>query len=593
MASAAYQSGPWSLNDLYPGIGAPEVQTALEQLEKHVAGLEAWRPRLGADLAPAHLAALLQDYEAMHRLLSRLVGFSQLRFAQDTQDQQAQAFMARVQQLAAEADNRTLFLKLWWKGLEQDAAERLIAGAGDYRYWLEALRRQRPYTLSEAEEKIVNLKDVNGVAALVTLYDSITNRYTFRLSVDGRVQEFTRGELAVYMRDPRAELREASYQELFRVYAQDAPILGQVFQYRVRDWRSEQVDLRGFRSPIAARNLSNDVPDEVVDQLLEVCRRNVPLFQRYFRLKARWLGVDRLRRYDVYAPLASADKRYSFDEAVRLVLESFRQFEPRLADMARRILDERHLDSEVRKGKRAGAFCATLTPDLTPWVLTSYQGRVEDVATLAHELGHAVHSQLAAHHTALTQDPSLPLAETASTFGEMLLTDRLTALDPDPAVRRDLLFRQMDDAYATIMRQAFFALFERQAAEMVHAGASVDELSQGYFENLREQFAESLELSQDFRHEWVAIPHIFHTPFYVYAYAFGQLLVLSLYQEYRRQGEAFKPRYLEILAAGGSLAPDQILGRAGVDIRSAAFWQGGFDVIASAISQLESLPQAG
>lgn len=585
-----YGQRRWNLDDLYPGIGSPEIETALGQLEQMVTALESLRPNLRADIPPVEFVSILERYDAMLRLLSRLGGFGYLSFAQDTQDQQAQTFLARVRQISAETDNRTLFLRLWWKDLEDEAAARLMAISGDYRYWLEALRLQRPYTLSEPEERVVNLKDVNGVAALVTLYDSITNRYAFHLTVDGQERELTRGEIQVYVRDASAELRAAAYQELNRVYARDASILGQIYQYRARDWRSENLDLRGYAAPISVRNLSNNIPDDVVDLLLETCRKNAPLFQRYFRLKARWLGVDKIRRYDIYAPVVQADTKYAFEQASRLVLESYAEFEPRVADLARRVFEENHIDSEIRKGKMSGAFSATIEPALTPWVLTSFQGRVDDVATLAHELGHSVHGLLASVHTGLTQDASLPLAETASTFGEMLLIDHLLAGNPDPRVQRDLLFRQMDDAYATIMRQAYFALFERQANDAVQAGGSVDDLSKVYFDNLAEQFGDSLDLSEDFRVEWVSIPHFFHTPFYVYAYAFGQLLVFSLYQQYRQEGAAFKPRYLEVLAAGGSDAPARILERAGIDIHSPAFWQGGFDVVEGALRRLEGIP---
>ncbi len=258
--------------------------------------------------------------------------------------------------------------------------------------------------------------------------------------------------------------------------------------------------------------------------------------------------------------------------------------------LARRVFDQNHVDSETRCGKRSGAFCASISPELTPWVLTSFQGRPRDVATLAHELGHAVHDLLAAHHTALTAHPSLPLAETASTFGEMMLVDRMLAEESDADVRRDLLFRQMDDAYATILRQAYFALFEREAAERIHAGARVEDLSGLYAQNLAEQFGDSVDLSDDFSLEWVVVPHFVHTPFYVYAYAFGQLLVLSLYRQYRQEGAAFKPRYLRILAAGGSDAPTRILQQAGIDVRSEAFWQGGFDVLRGSLESLEALP---
>jgi oligoendopeptidase F len=392
-----------------------------------------------------------------------------------------------------------------------------------------------------------------------------------------------------YNTDP--DLRAASYRELLRVYAAEGNVLGQVYQSLVRDWRNENVDVRRFASPIAVRNLGNDLPDEVVDTLLDVCRQKAPVFQRFFRLKAEWLGIDRLRRYDLYAPVGEVDRVYPVDEAVREVLAAFEAFEPTAARLARQVLDEHHYDGEIRPGKRAGAFCATIEPGLTPYVLQSYQGQPRDIATLAHELGHAIHGSLAAEHSALTQDATLPLAETASTFGEMLLIDRLLAQDPEPDVRRALLFRQMDDNYATILRQAYFAVFEREAHERVAAGAGVEALSDFYLETLQEQFGESIELTDDFRAEWLAIPHIYHTPFYVYAYAFGQLLVLSLYQQYREEGSAFVPRYLELLRAGGSDSPMGILGKAGVDVRQRAFWEKGFSVLERALEGLEELPR--
>ncbi len=237
------------------------------------------------------------------------------------------------------------------------------------------MRNFKPHTLSEAEEKIVNIKNTTGASALNTLYAAITNRYVFRLEVGGEVKELTRGEIMAYVRESDPDLRKAAYQEQYRVYGQDGPVLGQIYQTLVQDWRNEQVDLRRYSSPIAARNLANDIPDPVVDTLLEVCQRNAALYQRYFRLKARLLGMPRLRRYDIYAPVAKSDKTLSFDRAVELVLDSFSRFDPSLARLAQRVFADNHLDSEVRKGKRSGAFCATVSPDLTPWVLLNYQGR--------------------------------------------------------------------------------------------------------------------------------------------------------------------------------------------------------------------------
>ncbi len=585
----AYALTQWNLGELFPSFESPELQAAFDNVEEQVASFEGVRNKLSPEMDVETFLEVVRASEATARIVNKIYAFTGLSFSSNTQDQTAQTYMARVQQFAAEMQNRTLFFSLWWKALDDANAERLMAAAGDYRYYLEAMRHFKPHTLSEAEEKIINIKDVTGVGALETLYDAITNRYVFRLEVGGETKELTRGQLMAYVQGSDPDLRARAYQELYRVYGNDGPILGQMYQTRARDWHNENIGLRKFASAISARNLANDVPDEAVDTLLEVTRRNVKVFQRYFNIKARLLGMDKLRRYDIYAPVAKSDKKFDYNDAAQMVFDAFRSFDPQIAEMAQRVFDQQHVDSEVRKGKRDGAFCWSVVPEMTPYVLLNYQGRARDVATMAHELGHAIHAMLAAHHSVFTFHSSLPLAETASTFGEMMLTDKLLAEESDEAVRRDILFKQMDDAYATIIRQVYFALFERQAHEMIQKNASVDDLSKAYLANLKEQFGDAVEVSDEFRWEWVSIPHIYHTPFYVYAYAFGQLLVFSLYQQFKAEGDSFKPKYLKILSAGGSEAPAKILAEAGVDIRSAAFWQGGFDVLSRMVDELEKL----
>ena len=429
--------------------------------------------------------------EEMTRVANKLYAFAGLSFAADTQDQAAQSLQSRVQQFLADMENRTLFFNLWWKNLDEENATRLMEMSGDYRYYLEEMRHFKPHTLSEPEEKVVNLKNVTGSQALITLYSSITNRYVFKIEVEGEVKELTRGQLMAIVQGPDPDLRAAAYQELYRVFGDDGPILGQMYQTRVRDWRNENLTLRKFSSPMAVRNLTNDIPDKAVDTSAGRGSQEHRYLPALLQDEGQSAGdVEKLRRYDIYAPVVKAEKEFEFASAAQMVLDSFSEFAPKVGELARRVFDQDHMDSEVRKGKRDGAFCWSVTPEMTPWVLLNYQGRARDVATMAHELGHAIHSMLAEHHSTFTFHSSLPLAETASTFGEMMLTDRLLAEESDEDVRRDILFKQVDDAYATIMRQSYFALFEKKAHEMVVKNASVDELAAAYMENLKEQFGD-------------------------------------------------------------------------------------------------------
>ncbi|MBN8657687.1 MAG: M3 family oligoendopeptidase [Anaerolineae bacterium] len=586
----AYKLSKWDLSQLYSGYDSPELENAFDMIEEQVASFEGVRNKLTPDISTEQFMDVMKADETSTRIANKLYSFAGLSFTADTQDQKAQALQARVMQFLAENQNRTLFFSLWWKELDDANAKRLMDASGDYRYYLEAMRLYKPHTLSEAEEKIINLKNVTGVSALGNLYDSITSRYAFKMKVGGKEKEMTAGELYSYRYSTDPAVRAASYQSQFKVLAADGNILGQIYQTILRDWHSENINLRKFKNSIAPRNLSNDVPDEAVEALLSVARKNVGIFQRYFKMKAKHLGMKKIRRYDIYAPLAASKKTYEWDTAVNMVLDAFQGFSPKVAELAKRVFDQNRIDSEVRKGKRGGAFCWGFLPEETPYVLVNYQGNSREVATLAHELGHAIHAMLAEHHSTYTFHSSLPLAETASTFAEMVLIDKLLTEEKDESVRRDILFKQMDDAYATIMRQSYFALFEKTAHELTQKNASVDDLANAYLENLKEQFGDSLELSDEFKWEWVGIPHIYQTPFYVYAYAFGQLLVLALYQQFKAEGESFKPKYLKILSAGGSESPERILSEAGINIRDAKFWQGGFDVLEKLVSELEKLP---
>jgi oligoendopeptidase F len=590
MTGRSYEKGRWTLDDLISARTGPEMERAFEDVETAVAALESKRSDLVPSISKEAFVANLGLVEKLAHASRKLHGYSALLFAEQTGDQDALALRGRVDKALAGAQNRTLFFDLWWKTLDDENAQRLLQVGGDVTYYLETLRKFAPFTLTEPEEKVINVKNIHGVEGLVTLYEMITNAFTYDIEIDGETKTLTRSEVMVYARDPSPARREAAYRALLGVYEERGGELAQIYKYVAGDWSAENVGLRGIASPISVRNLANDIPDEVVDLLLETCRENVGLYQRFFRLKAKWLGLPKLRRFDIYAPLESVSTEYPFAEGVDLVLGSLREFSSEAATLAEKVLTEGHLDSSPRPGKDTGAFCYGVVPDAIPWVLVNYNDRADDVATLAHELGHAVHAMMAADHSILTFHSSLPLAETASNFAEMLLLETLLKQDDDPKLRRTLLAKYVDDSYAMILRQAYFVLFEREAHRMIsEEEATPDQLSDAYMANLREQFGDSLELADKFKAEWVSIPHIYGTPFYCYAYTFGLLLVLGLFQRYKAEGEAFVPNYLKILTHGGSKSPTTILEEAGIDIRTRAFWQGGFDVLAGMIDELESL----
>lgn len=579
----------WSLNDLLPEPVDQALEETFSKLEQALVDFEATRELLTDEISPQELKVVLEKLEAIVLIKSRLESYAELSTAEDTQDPAALNLRDRIEQKLTDVDNRALFFEMWFKELPDEVINALIEHSGNKHYFLQTMTRLKPFTLTEVEERLINLKDVNGVDALVNLYEVITNQFTFEIDVDGQVERLTLDELASYFLSTSPELRTKAYQEMYRVYTENSTVLAQIYIHRVRDWHTEGIELRGFASPISARNVDNDLPDEVVEALLDVCLKNVDLFQRYFKLKARWLGLEKLRRYDIYAPLAPAEKKFDFASAKQIVMDSYRSFSPQVAALAQRVFDEHHLDSESRAGKRGGAFCHTVIPELTPWVMVNYNGQARDIAILAHELGHAVHSMLASHHSVLLQEAGLPLSETASVFAEMQLTDSLLRQENDPIVRRELLATALDDAYVTVLRQAFFTIFERDAHEMINNDCTLDELTDHYLENLGEQFGDAVEVSDEFKWEWLIIPHLYQSPFYTYAYSFGQLLVLSLYRQYREEGEAFIPRYLKILSYGGSESPMKILSEAGLDITSPTFWQGGFDVLEGMLSELNQL----
>ncbi|TKB92848.1 MAG: oligoendopeptidase F [Nitrospira sp.] len=562
-------------------------EALLGEIESKVVQFEAARGRLSPNMETAVFLPLLTLSEDITAASSKIGAYAYLWFSENTKDLAARSFKTMVEERLTALQNRLVFFDLWWQSVDEDNARRLMTGTGTLRYHLETIRRFQPHTLSEPEEKIVNIKNITGRSAVHSLYDVVTNAFTFTLTVDGKRKTMTREELTSFLRHGQGRLREAAYRELYRVYAGQHDLLGEIYKTLVNDWKTENLQLRRFASPIATRNLENNIPDAAVTSLLTVCRKNAGIFQHYFRIKARLCKIKPMSRYHIYAPHRTAQKSYRYQDAVRMVLEAYRGFSPQLADLAERVLHERHVDARARPGKIGGAYCYSVVPNMTPYVLLNFTGEARDIATMAHELGHAVHGMLAEKHSMFTFHSTLPLAETASVFGERILSDALMNQERDKKVRQGLLLNQLDDIYATVLRQSYFVQFENQAHEMIGQGATVRDLAKTYLAEVRQQFGKGIKVSEEFQWEWLTIPHIFASPFYCYAYSFGNLLVLALYRMYQKEEAAFVPKYLELLSTGGSEAPQTILAKVGVDMASEDFWQSGFDTIREMVNQLE------
>ena len=586
-----YVAGKWDLSGLVPNPKTPAFTKQIQALEKKSKQFANIKSSLKPKISSKKFFEILHKIEDIDEKMSIIGGYSSLAYAADTQSDEATSLLTKMNKLGADISNQILFFDLWWKrSIDEKNAKRLIREAGQLSDYLRYKRLLAKYSLSEPEEKIINTLDVTGSTALVKLYDKITNAFEYYVRLNGKKKKLTREELSSLVRSTKSKTRENAYKSLFSKFSVSKGVLGEIYQNIVLNWRDEGVEIRGFATPISIRNIGNDVDDKTINSLLTVCKKNTSLFQKFFLKKAKMLGMKKLRRYDLYAPSASKikEKNYPYDKSVKMVFESFEKFSPKLKEFAKKVFDENHIDSSIRAGKRDGAFCSTLSPKITPYVMVNFTGKAKDAYTLAHELGHAVHSQAASDKSILVSDAPLPLAETASTFSELLLYDSLSEKISDEE-KKIMLSEQIDDFYATIIRQAFFTLFEINAHKQIANTTTVDELSKTYFSNIQEQFGRSIILSNDFSLEWSCIPHFFHTPFYCYAYSFGNLLALSLFQRYKKEGKDFVPSYVSILAAGGSKKPELLLNEFGINIASTRFWQDGFDYVNEQVKSLSAL----
>ena len=592
--------GSWKLDDLVKDPTEKEFQEFLESILNKVEQLERKREALDNRVSIVEFENSLHSIEEISEKVNIASSYAHLNYAADTSSNDRAALVTKMGTFGSNITNRLLFFDLWFKKeLDEENAQRLIESVPPvYREHLKHLRLLAKYTLTEPEERIINTLEVTGTSALIKIYDRMTSGLEFVVKLKrGRksiTKTFTnREKLLTLTRSTKAAEREAAYNSLLQVYKENSGVLGEIYQNRVIEWRDECLNLRGFKSPISVTNIQNDLDDTTVDTLLGVCRRNSIVFQEYFKQKAKMLGVKKLQRYHLYAPLtikASDQKRFTYRKAVDTVLQTFDDFHPKFRELAEKILNEQHIDSEIRKSKLGGAFCSSVSPKMTPYVLLNFDGKSRDVSTMAHEFGHAIHSMTASDKPLTVWHAPLPLAETASVFAEMLLNDKLSE-KLTKVERRISLAEQIDDLYATIMRQAYFTLFEIDAHRAIaEQNATIDQISELYLNNLKEQFGDSVNVTRDFQWEWLYISHFYHSPFYCYAYSFGNLLVVSLYQQFKSEGKnSFIPKYFNILSSGGSQKPEYLLKQSGIDISKDEFWQQGFDLVAAKIQELKAM----
>ncbi len=579
----------WDLSDLYDGPDDPRLLGDLDEAAATATAVrERYRGKLG-ELSAAELNDAVAELERLKGTTTRVETFARLRLAADSSDQSRGALVQKVRERNTQIETELLFFDLEWAALDDEVAERLLADPALERYAsvLRSERRYRPYLLSEPEEKISAEKSLTGSSAWGRLFNELLS--DLRIDLDGgqvSVDEALSRLSRATEQSERKQVAEAVTDALRPGVRTRGYILNTILNERAIEDR-----LRGYGTWISARNLANEIPDEAADSLVEaiVARYDIP--QRYYALKARLLGLPRLADYDRFAPLQEVPGTIAWEDARELVLESFTDFSPTAGDVVGQFFEREWIDAAVRPGKMLGAFCATLVPDVHPYVLMNYAGERRSVLTLAHELGHGLHGVLAQDLGLLNASTPLTLAETASVFAEALTFEKLREREDDPRARLDLLVSRIDDTIATVFRQIALNRFEHA----IHTGRReegelpIERVSELWRAEQERMLGEAVEVTEDYGIWWSYVPHFIAAPGYVYAYAFGYLFSLAIYRRYVEEGDALVEPYLDLLRAGGSAPPAELASRLGFDLGDPGFWSAGLDAIGTLVDEAESL----
>jgi oligoendopeptidase F len=589
-AKALGELPEWNLADLYPALDSPEVQQDLQRAEAECGALEeSYKGKLAALAESGALAEAVKRYETLDDLLGRLFAYAVLIHSADTTDPVRSKFYGDIQDRLTTATTRTLFFTLELNRIADAVLDRAMQdpALGHYRPWIEDVRKEKPYQLEDRIEQLFHEKSVTGYSAFNRLFDETVA--SLRFKVEGKTLPIE--PTLNLLQDSSGRKRKAAADALAKTFKENRRVFTLVTNTLAKD-KEISDRWRGFPDVAAARHLANRVEPEVVDALVSAVRAAYPrLSHRYYALKAKWFGKKRLPHWDRNAPLPKvATRTISWREAEETVLTAYGAFSPRMAEIAARFFRDRWIDAPVRPGKAPGAFSHPTVPSAHPYVLLNYQGKPRDVMTLAHELGHGVHQVLAAPNGPLMAPTPLTLAETASVFGEMLTFKKLLAATTDRKQRKAMLAAKVEDMINTVVRQIAFYTFERKVHTERRTGElTAERLGQIWLEVQTESLGPAIELKPGYETFWTYIPHFIHAPFYVYAYAFGDCMVNSLYAVYEKAEQGFAERYLAMLAAGGTKHHRELLAPFGLDARDPAFWQGGLGVIERMIGELETL----
>jgi oligoendopeptidase F len=595
MEESAARCVAWDLSDLYATHDDPRLVADLDAALSAAKEFSK-RYRGKINVAGGPTAALVGEavaaMEAILERASKAGAYADLLHAADATPPEHGALIALTQERGSAIRQEVLFFDLEWLALDDAAAERVIDDpqCRRYRHFLRSLRRYRPHVLSEPEERILEDKANTGARAFSRLFDEVVSALTFEVEIDGTRQQLNESGVLTLLYDPRRDVRRTAAEALTRGLRANELLLGFIFNTLVQDHAVDD-RLRRYPDPMQARHLANEISGDTVQALMQACEARHDLVQRYYRLKSRLLGIDRIADYDRYAPIVADETTASWKQCREIVLGAYGAFSPRMRAIAAEFFERRWIDAEARKGKRGGAFSASTVPSVHPYVLVNYTGRLHDVMTVAHELGHGVHQYLSRPQGYLQADTPLTMAETASVFGEMLVFEHLLGAVSDPRVRLGMLCNKIEDTIATVFRQTTLTRFEQHlhAARRAEGELSREHICRLWQEANAALYGDAVTLTDDYRWWWAYIPHFIHTPFYCYAYSFGELLVLAFYEKYRREGSAFVPKYLDLLAAGGSDTPQNLLRRMDVDIADPAFWQLGLEPFAQMVAEAERL----